>query len=183
MKIAKVVANPYAALAIEPSSDGESKVGIPQGVTALPASRGIWMGARLDPMKSERTGKNHFYFQPDKQSPELPRIVEIDVSDANVRGHIANAILDGSLIAADAKTASLVGIVGKEFLSVADCLKAEKAKSLDNLKASYGDACSLESIPFAEEKAAEDDGRPVAPARVKGQRLAANLTLQSDEGK
>lgn len=183
MKIAKVVANPYAALAIEPSSDGESKVGIPQGVTALPASRGIWMGARLDLTKSTRTSKNHFYFQADKQSPELPRVVEIDVSDANVRGQIANAILDGSLIAADAKTGSLVGIAGKEFLSVSACLAAEKAKALEGLRAAYGPACSLEPIPFEEEAALEaDDARP-APAKAKGQRLAGNLILQSDEGK
>jgi hypothetical protein len=96
MKIAKVVANPYAVLAID-ASDEDAIVGIPQGAVGMPAARNVWLGARLDGVKSARTGKNHFYFPLDRQGKR--RVIEIDVSDANVRAHIARAILDGDRLA------------------------------------------------------------------------------------
>lgn len=56
MKIAKVVANPYAVLAID-ASDEDAIVGIPQGAVGMPAARNVLLGARLDGVKSARTDR------------------------------------------------------------------------------------------------------------------------------
>ena len=180
MKIAKFVANPFAALAIDPSSDDDARVGIPQGVVALPASRGIWLGARLDEGKLARTGKHHFYFPLDRQGKT--RVIEMDVSDANIRAHIAKAILDGSLIAADEKTARIVGISEKEFLSVEAALAVEKTRALDNFQAFYGPRASIAEVPVDVEPEPSDVPRPEIPSRAKAV-ISKNLTLQTAEGK
>lgn len=172
MKIAKVVANPYAALAID-ASDSDAVVGIPQGVVGMPAARNVWLGARLDGVKSARTGKNHFYFPLDKGSR---RVVEIDVSDSNVRTHIARAILDGSLIAADAKTAKMVGLSDKETLPAEKALEAEKAKALDELRVRYGSAATLAEVPTEGERSPGEE-QPTPSAK----KLTANLRIE--EGK
>lgn len=177
MKIAKVVANPFAALAIDPSSDDEAKVGIPQGVVALPASRGIWLGARLDEAKLAKTGKHAFYFTLGKDSK--PRVIEIQVDDSNVRAHIANAINDGSLIAADEKTARICGF-GDSCLPVDKALDAEKAKALESFQALYGKEARLAEVPT---KAEEQDGpAPPAPSREKAV-ISKTLTRDNAEGK
>lgn len=174
MKIAKVVANPYAALAID-ASDEDAIVGIPQGVVGMPAARNVWLGARLDGVKSARTGKNHFYFPLDRHGKR--RVIEIDVSDANVRTHIARAILDGSLIAADPKTAKLVGLSEKETLEVEKALEAEKAKALEELQARYGKSATLDKVPVE----AEGDDEQKEPAAPAAKKLTANLRIE--EGK
>jgi len=173
MKIAKVVANPYAALAID-ASDSDAVVGIPQGVVGMPAARNVWLGARLDGVKSARTGKNHFYFPLAKDGSR--RVVEIDVSDSNVRTHIARAILDGSLIAADAKTAKMVGLSEKETLPAEKALEAEKAKALDELKVRYGSGVSLADVPTEGEKSPDEE-----QAAPRAKKLTANLRIE--EGK
>jgi hypothetical protein len=184
MKIAKVVANPFAALAMQPSRDGDAKVGVPQGVVGLPGARGIWIGARLDGTKSARTGKNHFYFPLSKDGKR--REIDINVDDANVRGMIANAILDGSLIAADKHTAKIVGISDESFLPVEKALEAERAKALDALQAAHGPEAKLAEVPTEEETAEEAEKLPptVAKARAaKGVTVSPNLNLVTDEGK
>lgn len=178
MKIAKFVANPFAALAIDPSSDDEAKVGIPQGVVALPAARGIWLGARLDEGKLARTGKHAFYFPLDRDGKT--RVIEMDVSDANIRGHIARAILDGSLIAADDKTARIVGLTEKEFLGVEAALAVEKTKALETFQAFYGPRASIGEVPTREEES--DEPRLALPSRSKAV-ISKNLTLTTAEGK
>lgn len=180
MKIAKVVANPYAALDVRVTDD-DDKVGIPQGAVALPASRGIYLGARLDPVASQRTGKNKFYFPLDKDGKR--RVLEIQVDDANVRAHISRAILDGSLIAADARTAKLVGLSDKEFLSVDAALAAEKARALDSLQALYGKSSTLADVPVDPEAEPSDEEAKPAPTRGRGIAFGKALTLESQEGK
>lgn len=177
MKIAKVVANPFAALAIDPSSDDEAKVGIPQGVVALPAARGIWLGARLDEAKLAKTGKHSFFYPLGKDGK--PRVIEIQIDDANVRSHIATAILDGSLIAADEKTARVCGF-GDSCLPVDKALEAEKAKALESFQALYGKDARIGEVPT---KAEESDGpAPPAPSREKAV-ITKNLVRDNAEGK
>lgn len=173
MKIAKVVANPYAVLAID-ASDEDAIVGIPQGAVGMPAARNVWIGARLDGVKSARTGKNHFYFPLDRQGKR--RVIEIDVSDANVRAHIARAILDGSLIAADAKTAKMVGLSEKETLPAEKALEVEKAKALDEIKVRYGSGVSFAEVPTEGEKSPDEE-----QAAPRAKKLTAILRIE--EGK
>lgn len=179
MKIAKVVANPYAALDVR-LSDSDEKIGIPQGVVALPGARGIWLGARTDEVASARTGKQKFYFPLDKGAR---RVIDIQVDDANVRAHIARAILDGSLIAADEKTAREVGISKGEFLKVDEVLAIEKAKALETFRAFYGPGATLDEVPLTE--TALDESAPAQPALPKGKGVALSKTisLESQEGK
>ena len=180
MKIAKVVANPYAALDVR-LSDSDEKIGIPQGVVALPGARGIWLGARTDEVASARTGKQKFYFPLDKAGKR--RVIDIQVDDANVRAHIARAILDGSLIAADEKTAREVGISQGEFLKVDEVLALEKAKALETLRAFYGPGATLDEVPLTESTL--DPSAPAQPALPKGKGVALSKTisLESQEGK
>lgn len=179
MKIAKVVANPYAALDVR-LSDSDEKIGIPQGVVALPGARGIWLGARTDEVASARTGKQKFYFPLDKGAR---RVIDIQVDDANVRAHIARAILDGSLIAADEKTAREVGISQGEFLKVDEVLALEKAKALETFRAFYGPGATLDEVPLTETTL--DTSAPAQPALPKGKGVALSKTisLESQEGK
>lgn len=179
MKIAKVVANPYAALDVR-LSDSDEKIGIPQGVVALPGARGIWLGARTDEVASARTGKQKFYFPLDKGAR---RVIDIQVDDANVRAHIARAILDGSLIAADEKTAREVGISKGEFLKVDEVLALEKAKALETFQAFYGPGATLDEVPLTESTL--DPSAPAQPALPKGKGVALSKTisLESQEGK
>lgn len=179
MKIAKVVANPYAALDVR-LSDSDEKIGIPQGVVALPGARGIWLGARTDEVASARTGKQKFYFPLDKGAR---RVIDIQVDDANVRAHIARAILDGSLIAADEKTAREVGISKGEFLKVDEVLALEKAKALETFRAFYGPGATLDEVPLTE--TALDESAPAQPALPKGKGVALSKTisLEPQEGK
>lgn len=180
MKIAKVVANPYAALDVR-LSDSDEKIGIPQGVVALPGARGIWLGARTDEVASARTGKQKFYFPLDKAGKR--RVIDIQVDDANVRAHIARAILDGSLIAADEKTAREVGISQGEFLKVDEVLALEKAKALETFRAFYCPGATLDEVPLTE--TALDESAPAQPALPKGKGVALSKTisLESQEGK
>jgi len=179
MKIAKVVANPYAALDVR-LSDSDEKIGIPQGAVALPGARGIYLGARVDEVASARTGKQKFYYPLDKGAR---RVIDIQVDDANVRAHIARAILDGSLIAADEKTAREVGISKGEFLKVDEVLALEKAKALETFRAFYGPGATLDEVPLTE--TALDESAPAQPALPKGKGVALSKTisLESQEGK
>ncbi len=176
MKIAKVVANPFAALAIDTSNDDDARVGIPQGVVALPASRGIWIGARLDEGKLARTGKHAFYFPIGKDGK--PRVVEIQVDDTNIRSHLANAINDGSLIAADEKTARMCGI--GDFLPHEKALEAERVKALETFQATYGKQATIGQVPTKVEE--QDAPAPPAPTREKAV-ISKTLTRDNAEGK
>jgi hypothetical protein len=89
----------------------------------------------------------------------------------------ARAILDGSLIAADAKTAKLVGLSEKETLEVEKALEAEKAKALEELQARYGKSATLDKVPVE----AEGDDEQKEPAAPAAKKLTANLRIE--EGK
>lgn len=144
MKVARVVANPYAAIDAN---------GVPQGVVGVPGTRGIYIGARIDTVASEKTGKQRFYFPPAKDGG--PRVVEIPVSSAYARAYVASAILEGGLLAVDEATAFAVGITPKSYLPVDKVLEAERVKALELFRAAYGKEAVLQPVP-TEETASED---------------------------
>ena len=159
MKTARVVANPYAAIDAN---------GVPQGVVGVPGTRGIYVGARIDTVASEKTGKQRFYFPPAKDGG--PRIVEINVTSAYARSYVASCILEGGLIAVDEATATAVGISPKTYLPVDKALEAERVKALETYRVVVGKDAVLQPIP-TEETASED-----APSATPSADVAPNRT-------
>lgn len=160
MKIARVVANPYAAIDAN---------GVPQGVVGVPGTRGIYVGARTDTVASQKTGKQRFYFPPAKDGGL--RVRELDVTSAYARSYVANCILEGGLIAVDEATATAVGISSKTYLPVDKALEAERLKALEAYRVVYGKDAVLQPIP-TEETTSEDvpsatPSADVAPSRTR----------------
>jgi hypothetical protein len=140
----KVVPNPYCGIALD---------GTPQGVVGYPGTRS-YVGATLDLAHSEIADGSRFYY------PGWPeRIYEIPLD-----GAIANAMLDGSLIAATQECARKVGISEDEYLAVDLALAAEKAKAEAALKAERGVAM-LKDVPtaFHPKNSIDVDGKEAAP--------------------
>lgn len=166
MKIAKVIANPYCALDAQ---------GIPQGVVPLPGAAGIWIGARLDLVASNRTGKNRFYFPPAKDGG--PRIVDVPVEDASARACIARAIKDGALLAADPLTAQLVGIPERKYKAIPAALEQQRLRALDTFQALRGKDAELGEVP--EEATASDE--ELAREAEEKERVGASLVVKKHD--
>lgn len=178
MKTIQVIANPYSAIDAD---------GVPQGVVGLPGARLAWVGATLDPVATKTSGKTRFYFPGATKNPKRAheekeisglRVVTLDVENTTVRAAVANAVLEGSLIAVDKAEAAQLGIV-KEFLDAAKALDAEKEKALDAFRALRGKDAELEPIPHEATKAEEpEEDAKASPAPQVGERVGRNLTLQ-----
>lgn len=179
----EVIPNPYAALDAD---------GVPQGVVGMPGVRGMWIGAALDVAGSEKAGKSRFYFPKPNEKPATDRpadkacagfrIVTLDVSHAAVRSAIANAILEGSLIAVTKEGAASVGLV-QEFVEPETALENEKAKALAQLHAeTLDESLELGEVPreatlFPHEEA-EEEAAAAQKKPARGVRLTSTVTLQ-----
>lgn len=164
MKIARVVANPYAAVDAD---------GVPQGVVGVPGTRGIYVGARIDSVASQKTGKQRFYFPPAKDGGL--RIVELNVSSAYARSYVASCILEGGLIAVDEATATAVGISPKNFLPADRALEVERVRALELYRVVYGKDAVLQPIP-TEQAPAEETPSEDAPSATPSTDVASSRT-------
>lgn len=159
----KVVPNPFHSLAHD---------GTPQGVVGYPGSRG-YIGAQIDHVHSGVHDASRFYF------PRFPD----HVYEVPLDGVIANAILEGSLIAATEECARKVGIAKDDYQPVDQALAAEKTKAEAELTARYGDAVKLQDVPTTRvPHADEGDGTatPAKPAAVtsRGDRVLSGTAAQ-----
>ena len=151
-----VYANPYAALDAD---------GVPQGVVQMPGTRN-YVGAFLDIVASEKTGKNRFYFTGEKVTvPFTPEV--------------ARAVLEGGLIVADAEHARMVGLSPDDFIDAKVQLHKEQERALSELKAMRGDAAKVEAVPS---KATErDDSTPGANNVLAGPKNNPSVVLRPRE--
>lgn len=162
MKTIEVIPNPYAAIDAD---------GVPQGVVGLPGARGAWIGAVLDAVASRESGKSRFYFpganaRRNEKSIAGMRVVTLDVDDANVRATIANAILEGSLLAVTKEEAAKVGILN-DFLDAAKALERECERATADFRAMKNDkTAKLADVPHeaTPESIADAEEAPKAPA-------------------
>lgn len=155
MKVIEVFANPYIAV---------DKDGIPQGVVGTPGARGSYVGAHLDLVLSAKTGKTRFYFP--------PGAVRVPLDPA-----ICNAVLEGSLIAADKTSAHLCG-VRDDFHEPEQALADEQAKALEYFRALNGADAVLKDVPTEATPLPADPAATSQPAV----RISPTLTLRSGEG-
>ena len=149
MRIIEVIPNPYIAL---------DKDGIPQGVVGA-GMPGVFIGAQLDLVLSQKTGKNRFYFPPNRDGSFVRKV--------HLTGDIATAVLEGSLIAANAKDALACGILEKDFLEPEKALAVEKEKALAYYQSMHGKGAKIQDIPREMTKLQEGDDLPVQTASTK----------------
>lgn len=144
----KVVPNPYHAIDHE---------GTPQCVVGLPGAR-AYIGATLDLIASAKTGKSKFFY------PDFPsRTYEVPLS-----ADISTAVRDGSLLAADLKSAKLCGLSEKEFKAVDAILADEKARTAKSHKACFegrDDAPTIADVPTEQSK--PEPGEPETSAKPR----------------
>lgn len=120
-QIIEVIPNPYIAL---------DKDGVPQGVVPAGAP-GLYIGAAVDLVACQKTGKQRFYYPLDRDGKATKRV--------HVTSDIVTSVQCGELIVVDAAGAKACGITTKEFLPADKALEAEKAKALAYWQALHGD--------------------------------------------
>ncbi len=121
MKIIEVIPNPYIAL---------DKDGVPQGVVGAGAP-GLYVGAELDLVATQKTGKMRFFYPLDKAGSFKKKV--------HLTADIGVSIRAGELIVCDRAVAATCGITAKEFLEPEEALAAERVKALKYWQALHGD--------------------------------------------
>ncbi len=129
MRTIDVYPNPFIALDAD---------GVPQGTVCVPGSPTSHIGALLDLVATQKSGKERFYFPLGKKEGKYT---------VPLSGEIAHAVRAGELLAADEKSAAACGITAKEFLPYDKVLAAEKEKALSYLRAVKGPDATLGDIP------------------------------------
>lgn len=147
MRIIEVIPNPFAGL---------DKDGVPQAVVGA-GMPGLFIGAHLDAVATQATGKNRFYFPPNRDG-SLTRKVHLT-------GDMMTAIHAGDLLVANKADAAAVGLV--EFLEPAKALEAERVKALARWQAQRGPDAKLGDIPREPTKAPDGEDAPAASPAVK----------------
>jgi hypothetical protein len=157
MTVIEVWANPYIAL---------DKDGVPQGTVATPGYPNSHVGATLDQVASQRTGKERFYFALGRDGSPTVRV--------GFTAEIAAAVRAGELIAVDEKVAQMCGIRKKSFLSPEAALDRERERALAYRQSLLGKDAELKPIPREATPAAEGEDEEPRGDRVK---LTPTLTL------
>ena len=166
MKTIKVMANPYCAIDAQ---------GVPQGVCGVPGARGVWIGAMLDQGATALTGKSRFYFPRNRDGGH--RVVELDVTNSIVRGAIASALREGSILPADADAAAVAGL---DFTSASpDELLLAAGVVAEARLTTQGQDVELKPIPDLPASVDQDALLP----KVTGTKVALTPTLTLDTGK
>lgn len=151
-----VYANPYC---------GVDADGVPQGVVQMPDSRN-WIGAFVDHVACERSGKTRFYFT-GKKYP-VPFTAEI-----------AKAVRDGGLIVADKESALICSIAEKDFEEPLARLAKEKAIAQARLDAE-GRGAKVADPPSAETKREEGE-KPPTEVVLSGPKNDPRYVLKRDK--
>ena len=144
MRIIEVIPNPYAGL---------DKDGVPQAAVGA-GMPGAFIGAQIDLVATLATGKNRFYFPPNRDG-SLTRKVHLT-------GDMMTAIHAGDLLVANKADAAAVGLVA--FLEPAAALEAERVKALARWQALRGPDAKLGDIPREATKVKDGEEPPAQPA-------------------
>lgn len=146
MKVIEVIPNPYIAL---------DKDGIPQGVVGAGVP-GIFVGAQIDLIASQQTGKTRVYFPPNKDGTFTRKVI--------ATGAIVQAVLSGELIVTNKADALACGISEKDFLEPEKALAKEKDNALAYYQSVKGKGAKLGDIPRKMTELQEGDELPVQTA-------------------
>jgi len=135
----EVFANPYAG--IDPD-------GIPQGVCQMPGTTRNYVGAQLDLVASELTGKSRFYFAPPQEGETgVQGLRKVTVP---FTPEIARAVLEGGLIVAHPEHARMCGLAEDDYAAADKQLTAERARALAERKAQIGEDATIGEVPTKE---------------------------------
>jgi hypothetical protein len=137
-RLIEVFANPYSGIAED---------GVPQGVVTMPGTRN-YIGAHLDQVACEQTGKSRFYYAP----PEEGEIGAHGLRKVTVpfTPEIARAVLEGGLIVDDEEHARMCGLTG--YVDAGTQLEAEMERAASEWEAHYGVEAKIGPIPLAATK-------------------------------
>lgn len=133
-KTIEVVPNPYIAL---------DKDGVPQGTVGA-GMPGVFVGAAIDLHASRETGKNRFYYPPNKDGSFAKTVL--------FSAEIVASVLAGELIVTNLADALACGLTTKSFLEPEKALAAEKDKALAYWRSVAGKDAVLGEIPRAPSK-------------------------------
>ncbi len=161
MTIIEVIPNPYIAL---------DKDGVPQGVVGA-GMPGLFIGAQLDLVATQDSGKNRFYFPLDRDGGAKKKV--------HLNADIVTAILAGELIVCGKDAARACGLTDKEYLEPDKALEAEKAKALAYWRSLCGPDAKVGEIPREETKR-RDGETPSVPTASKQLTPTVKLTKNTE---
>lgn len=159
MKIIEVIPNPYIAV---------DKDGVPQGVVSGGAP-GVYVGAAVDLVASQKGGKSRFYFPPNKDGTFTRKVM--------LTGDMLASIQAGELLVTTEEDALLCGIGKKDFLPAEKALEAEKAKALAYYQSVRGKGAKVAEIPRSATTLQEGEELPIQTATKK---VTENLKLAKE---
>lgn len=161
MKVIEVIPNPYIAL---------DKDGIPQGAVGAGVP-GLFIGAQIDLLASQQTGKTRFYFPPNKDGSLTRKVI---FSSA-----ILQAVHAGELIVTNKPDALACGLSEKDFLEPEKALAKEKEKALAYYQSVKGKDAKLADVPREPTQIKEGDELPVQTA---SKQITPTVKLTKSEG-
>lgn len=148
----EVFPNPYAGLCPD---------GIPQGVVQMPGTRN-YVGAHLDLVACEQTGKTRFYFAaPQDGETGVQGLRKVTVP---FTAEIARAVLEGGLIVAHPDHARMCGLSSDDFAEADAQLTAERARAIAERQAQYGSDATVGEVPTSATPRPEAGAVKAAPA-------------------
>lgn len=166
----EVYANPYCALDAD---------GVPQGVVQMPGTRN-YVGAHIDIVASERSGKTRFYFAPPNTAKNERGAHGLRQITVPFTAEIARAINDGALIVADKNGARMVGIKEADFEEPDARLKKEREIALEQRRAFYSKEAKVGNAPTTPTERAVDE-KPPAEVVLSGTRANPHVVLKREE--
>lgn len=148
----EVIPNPFIAL---------DQDGIPQGVVGR-----VPVGAQIDLLASQKTGKNRYYFP-------LGKTDGVHVVPYN--GDNVTSVLAGELLVTNIEDALLCGISEDSFLDAEEALAAERKKAEAYYRSVKGDDAKVADIPREPMKLEEDETAPIV---TSAKQLSPYLTKE-----
>lgn len=159
MKTITVIPNPYIAL---------DKDGVPQGVVGA-GMPGVFVGAQIDIVASRASGKNRYFYPPNRDGSLTRKVV--------FSAEVAHAVAAGELLAATAADAALCGITEKEYLEPKRALEAEAEKALAYYRSVKGKDAKLADVP----REATPEPAEGLPAETASVQLTPNLKMKKEK--